>query len=71
MVKQFAHDMRQAFSDETGFSYSNVKYMKHGIRFIMRELQKANDPLAKLVTKLVTNLRTLKKATILVAKLKM
>lgn len=37
----------------------------------MRELQKANDPLAKLVTKLVTNLRTLKKATILVAKLKM
>ena len=29
----------------------------------MKELQKANDPLAKLVTKLVTNLKPLKKAS--------
>lgn len=28
VVKQFALDMRQAFPNETGFSYSNVKYMK-------------------------------------------
>lgn len=28
VVKQFAFDMRNAFPDETGFSYSNVKYMK-------------------------------------------
>ena len=28
VVKQFALDMRQTFPNETGFSYSNVKYMK-------------------------------------------
>ena len=28
VVKQFALDMRKAFPNETGFSYSNVKYMK-------------------------------------------
>ena len=28
VVKQFAFDMRQAFPNETGFSFSNVKYMK-------------------------------------------
>ena len=28
VVKQFALDMRQSFPDETGFSDTNVKYMK-------------------------------------------
>ena len=33
VVKQFAIDMREAFPDETGFSYSNVKYMKQWYSF--------------------------------------
>ena len=33
VVKQFALDMRQAFPDETGFSDTNVKYMKRWYLF--------------------------------------
>lgn len=33
VVKQFALDMRQAFPNETGFSYTNVKYMKRWYLF--------------------------------------
>ena len=33
VVKQFALDMRQAFPDETGFSHTNVKYMKRWYLF--------------------------------------
>ena len=33
VVKQFALDMRQAFPNETGFSDTNVKYMKRWYSF--------------------------------------
>lgn len=33
VVKQFALDMRQSFPDETGFSHTNVKYMKQWYSF--------------------------------------
>ena len=33
VVKQFALDMRQAFPDVTGFSHTNVKYMKQWYSF--------------------------------------
>ena len=33
VVKQFALDMRQTFPDETGFSHTNVKYMKQWYSF--------------------------------------
>lgn len=36
VVKQFALDMRQAFPNETGFSYTNVKYMKQWYSFYVR-----------------------------------
>ena len=73
VVKQFALDMRQAFPDETGFSYSNVKYMKQWYSFYYERVIKGQRPVDQ-ATKLVANLKTLKmmlkKATILVAKLK-
>ena len=67
VVKQFALDMRQAFPDETGFSDTNVKYMKRWYLFYYERVIKVNNPLTKLVTKLVANLRTLKKASKLLA----
>ena len=33
VVKQFAMDMRQSFPDQTGFSLTNVKYMKRWYQF--------------------------------------
>ena len=33
VVKQFAMDMRESFPNETGFSYTNVKYMKRWYSF--------------------------------------
>ena len=41
VVKQFALDMRQAFPDETGFSYSNVKYMKQWYSFYYGRVTKS------------------------------
>ena len=41
VVKQFALDMRQAFPDETGFSYSNVKYMKQWYSFYYERVTKS------------------------------
>ena len=40
VVKQFALDMRQAFPDETGFSYTNVKYMKQWYSFYSVRVEK-------------------------------
>ena len=38
VVKQFSLDMRNAFPNETGFSYSNVKYMKQWYSFYFNGL---------------------------------
>ncbi len=40
VVKQFALDMRNAFPDETGFSYTNVKYMKQWYLFYYEQVKK-------------------------------
>ena len=40
VVKQFALDMRQAFPNETGFSYTNVKYMKQWYSFYSVRVEK-------------------------------
>ncbi|MDY6327682.1 MAG: PDDEXK nuclease domain-containing protein [Bacteroidales bacterium] len=44
VVKQFALDMRQAFPNETGFSYSNVKYMKQWYSFYYERVTKGQQP---------------------------
>ena len=43
IVKQFALDMRQAFPDETGFSYSNVKYMKQWYSYYYERFTKGQQ----------------------------
>lgn len=43
VVKQFAFDMRNAFPDETGFSYSNVKYMKRWYVFYYERITKSQQ----------------------------
>ena len=45
VVKQFALDMRQAFPNETGFSYSNVKYMKQWYSFYYERVTKGQQPI--------------------------
>jgi len=44
VVKQFALDMRQAFPDETGFSDTNVKYMKRWYLFYYERVIKCQRP---------------------------
>ena len=41
VVKQFALDMRQAFPDATGFSHTNVKYMKQWYSFYYKQIAKS------------------------------
>ena len=43
IVKQFALDMRNAFPKETGFSFSNVKYMKKWFLFYYEEVTKGQQ----------------------------
>lgn len=43
VVKQFALDMRNAFPEETGFSFSNVKYMKKWFLFYYEEVTKGQQ----------------------------
>lgn len=43
VVKQFALDMRQAFPDVTGFSDSNVKYMKQWYLFYYERVEKGHQ----------------------------
>jgi predicted nuclease of restriction endonuclease-like (RecB) superfamily len=43
IVKQFALDMRQAFPNETGFSHTNVKYMKRWYLFYYERLTKGHQ----------------------------
>ncbi len=43
VVKQFAIDMREAFPKATGFSYSNVKYMKRWYTFYNERVTKGQQ----------------------------
>ena len=43
VVKQFALDMRQAFPDATGFSHTNVKYMKQWYSFYFEQIAKSHQ----------------------------
>lgn len=43
VVKQFALDMRQAFPDATGFSHTNVKYMKQWYSFYLKQITKSQQ----------------------------
>ena len=43
VVKQFALDMRNTFPEETGFSYTNVKYMKRWYLFYFQKLTKGHQ----------------------------
>ena len=43
VVKQFALDMRQAFPNEKGFSYTNVKYMKRWYLFYYDRITKGHQ----------------------------
>ncbi len=45
VVKQFAFDMREAFPEASGFSYSNVKYMKQWYLFYNQQLEKSQRPI--------------------------
>jgi predicted nuclease of restriction endonuclease-like (RecB) superfamily len=50
VVKQFALDMRQSFPNATGFSHTNVKYMKQWYSFYYERVIKSHqlgDPLAE------------------------
>ena len=44
VVKQFAMDMREAFPQSTGFSYTNVKYMKRWYIFYNERVAKGQQP---------------------------
>ena len=43
VVKQFAMDMRETFPSSTGFSYSNVKYMKRWYLFYIEAITKGQQ----------------------------
>ena len=43
IVKQFALDMRQAFPNETGFSDTNIKYMKRWYSFYFERVTKSHQ----------------------------
>ncbi len=43
VVKQFALDMRQTFPDATGFSHTNVKYMKQWYSFYYKQVTKSQQ----------------------------
>ena len=48
VVKQFALDMRQAFPDITGFSDSNVKYIKRWYSFYYEQVLKSQQAIGQL-----------------------
>ena len=51
VVKQFALDMRQAFPEITGFSDSNVKYMKQWYLFYYKKFEKSQQLVGQLSDK--------------------
>lgn len=44
VVKQFSLDMREAFPNSTGFSHTNVKYMKRWYLFYRENITKSQRP---------------------------
>ena len=42
-MKKKALDMRQAFPDATGFSHTNVKYMKQWYSFYFKQVTKSHQ----------------------------
>ena len=48
VVKQFALDMRKAFPDATGFSHTNVKYMKQWYSFYSNQIAKSQQVVGQL-----------------------
>lgn len=50
IVKQFALDMREAFPDATGFSLSNVKYMKQWYSFYYKQVAKSQRPVGQITS---------------------
>ena len=48
VVKQFALDMRQAFPNETGFSDTNIKYMKRWYSFYYERITKGQQLVGQL-----------------------
>ncbi len=48
VVKQFALDMRHAFPDATGFSHTNVKYMKQWYSFYFEQFTKSQQLVGQL-----------------------
>lgn len=57
VVKQFAFDMRNAFPDETGFSYSNVKYMKRWYVFYYERVIKSQRLVGEIRQQVVDEFR--------------
>ena len=57
VVKQFAFDMRNAFPDETGFSYSNVKYMKRWYVFYYEHVIKSQRLVVEIRQQVVDEFR--------------
>lgn len=51
VVKQFALDMRQAFPDATGFSHTNVKYMKQWYSFYFKQVTKSQQVVGQMEPK--------------------
>ena len=49
VVKQFALDMKQAFPDATGFSLTNVKYMKRWYLFYNERDAKSQRPVGQII----------------------
>ena len=48
VVKQFALDMRRSFPNETGFSFTNVKYMKQWYLFYFDRVKKGQRAVGQL-----------------------
>ena len=48
VVKQFALDMRRSFPNETGFSFTNVKYMKQWYLFYFDRIKKGQRAVGQL-----------------------
>ena len=57
VVKQFAFDMRNAFPDETGFSFSNVKYMKRWYVFYYERVIKSQQVVGEIRQQVVDEFR--------------
>lgn len=62
VVKQFSLDMRQAFPDATGFSHSNVKYMKQWYSFYFKHVIKSQRVVGQNDNELGEELSTSEKA---------